>query len=561
MKILGISLGHDSNFCIIEDGEIKYIIESERFFRQKHYKLQSIKREEGNYNNGFQVCNTKDLKIILNQIKNKHGSTFDYIAVQNQKRAGEYNNLKTLLAAMGFKYKSIENFNHHLSHAAGAFFTSPFKDSLILSFDGAGNDGNSIILKGDRNKIKYIKRASIKFGNSYNNLGYIGNIGADVSGCTAGKTMGITSYGDIIDEWLPLIKKHILSYSKARRKRVRGLSNYGKRHSIQWSHIDKIEELKSYMKGKDSKLDVHNKVYQDLGKTFQVAWTECVVDFLRKYSHISKNLCITGGCALNGVTNYVIEKSGLFEKVHFMPNPSDCGLSMGAALLSYYKNSGSEFSGKSTYLSPYLGEDIYDKEKLPALKDSYKNKTISEADCPGFLANLICKDKIVGVIRGNSEIGPRALGNRSILCNSQNKEMRNILNEKVKNREWFRPFAPVCTYEDSKKYFTNDNEIPYMSVICYTKDEHKESLPSVTHVDGSCRLQTITKKQNAFLHSTLKEIEKINGLPICLNTSFNPGGEPILNYCEVGLQMLKDTDLDYVLIEDTIFWQKEENDL
>ena len=132
--------------------------------------------------------------------------------------------------------------------------------------------------------------------------------------------------------------------------------------------------------------------------------------------------------------------------------------------------------------------------------------------------------------------------------------MRDILNEKVKHREWYRPFAPVCTAEDSKKYFTNDCDIPYMSVICYTRDEFKGLLPSITHVDGSCRLQTVTNDQHPFLYSTLREIEKINGHPIVLNTSFNPGGEPILNYYQVALEMLDTTGLDYVLIENTLFW-------
>ena len=139
--------------------------------------------------------------------------------------------------------------------------------------------------------------------------------------------------------------------------------------------------------------------------------------------------------------------------------------------------------------------------------------------------------------------------------------MRDILNHKVKHREWYRPFAPVCTAEDSSKYFTNTNDIPYMSVICETRDQYKQELPSITHVDGTCRLQTVTEEQHEFLYKVLKEIEKQDNYPIVLNTSFNPAGEPIVNYYEVALEMLKATDLDYVLIEDTFFWFKNKNSL
>ena len=131
--------------------------------------------------------------------------------------------------------------------------------------------------------------------------------------------------------------------------------------------------------------------------------------------------------------------------------------------------------------------------------------------------------------------------------------MRELLNDKVKHREWYRPFAPVATAEDAGTYFTNTDEIPYMSVICYTRPEWRDRLPAVTHVDGSSRLQTIRRDQHPFVHETLKEFEQLSGVPIMLNTSFNPGGEPILNYCHVGLEMLDETELDLVLIESTLF--------
>ena len=172
---------------------------------------------------------------------------------------------------------------------------------------------------------------------------------------------------------------------------------------------------------------------------------------------------------------------------------------------------------------------------------------------PAVMAKLIHQDLILGYISGGYEVGPRALGHRSILCNPLNPKMREILNDKVKHREWYRPFAPMVTEEDAQKYFTNTAPVPYMSVICNTREEYREKLPSITHVDGSARIQTVNPSQNPFIHGVLKEFEKLSGMPIILNTSYNPAGEPILNFCAVGLKMLDETDLDLVIIENTVF--------
>ena len=560
MKILGISLGHDTNFCLVEDGKVIEVIEAERFFRQKRYKLHCISMEESAQPSGFQHTKISELKLFLKNIILKWGSQYDYIAVQNQKREEEFNNLKFLMNE--FSYKEIINLNHHLCHAAGSFFTSPFKESIILSYDGSGNDGNTVVFRAKGSKIDYLTSYPVKFGSSYNNLGYICNINPDISGTSSGKTMGLTSYGKVVDEWLPTFEKHILTYNKKPAKQGGEINPYGKCHTINWDHISTIEEIKKFInEDGSSSLSITDEITQDICKTMQAAWAKCVLRLINQYSDLSENLCVTGGCALNGIANYQLQKEEIFNNYHFVPNPTDCGLSIGAALYVYYEKSNVEFSGNKEYFSPYLGEEIYDKNKLPELKKNYKNISYKEDLITEKLADLICKDKIVGVIRGRYEIGPRALGNRSILCNSQNKEMRDILNHKVKHREWYRPFAPVCTAEDASKYFTNDSEIPYMSVICYTKDEYKAQLPSITHVDDSCRLQTVTQHQHNFLYEVLKHIEKQNNYPIVLNTSFNPAGEPIVNYYKAALEMLKATDLDYVLIEDTFFWFKDENSL
>ncbi|MBI2086879.1 MAG: hypothetical protein HYT69_01785 [Candidatus Zambryskibacteria bacterium] len=577
MKILGISLGHDSNLALVEDGKITAVMEAERYFRQKRYKLSAQTLERGKFKSTFQYTDIEDLKLFLNLVKKEWGSEFDAVAVQNQGREEEFKNLKILLKEAGIEYKNIHHIDHHLSHAALSYFTSPFDKALILSYDGIGNDGKTVFFKAAENKLEYLKNIPIAFGQSYNNLGYILGINPEIEGTTSGKTMGLTSYGEVHKDWLPYAKKYVREYKKIPYAELADLQARGLGHRINDLGLRDIPELRKYLTPRKYPLELSgikdriklwlgllrqdelrlggpkDKDSQDLAATVQEAWTEEVLRLIRENKGQSRNLCVVGGCALNGTTNYVIEKSGLFEKTHFIPNPSDCGLAGGAALYVYYCVHSNNFSGSKEYFSPYLGSKSFDIDKLEDLKKKYPNKTIPEENLPLVLAKLISQDLTVGLIRGNYEVGPRALGNRSILCNPLNPEMRNILNDKVKHREWYRPFAPIVTEEDSQKYFTNKAPVPYMSVICDTRQDFRDKLPSITHVDGSARIQTISMSQNPFIYKTLKEFEKIKGMPIMLNTSFNPAGEPILNFCAVGLEMLDKTELDLVIVGNTVF--------
>jgi carbamoyltransferase len=579
MNVLGITLGHDTSFSLIENGLVKGIIEAERYFRQKRYKLHCITMVPGKHVSGYQYVDVNELRMFLSKVGTLWGKSYDAIAVQNQGRAEEFKNVAVLLRQEGFTYRNIYSVDHHLSHAALAYYTSPFEESLVLSYDGLGNDGYSIIFKAEGSiGIKYIKKSTIEFGRSYNNLGYLIGIKPEICGTTSGKVMGLTAYGDLRDDWMPFARKYVREYRKLPQLPVEGLNSYGKAHRINSIGLHDIPELVDYVFpaervrpagffervkriGQPPAVqlqlnDLNNKLSMSLARTVQAAWTDEVLEMLRPHHKESKNLCIVGGCALNGITNYVIQKSGLFSKLHFVPNPSDCGLSAGAALYVDYQYGKTVFRGHSQYFSPYLGVEAFDLDDLPKLMCKYPSREFDQKDIARVLAEIINKDYIVGVIRGRYENGPRALGNRSILCNPLNKDMRDILNSKVKHREWYRPFAPLVTAEDAGKYFTSVDDIPYMSVICYTRTEYRNALPSITHVDGSARLQTIRKDQNILIYDVLKEFEKLSGFPIVLNTSFNPRGEPILNFCHVALEMLDKTDLDIVLIENVFFCKK-----
>ena len=569
MKILGISLGHDSNFSLVDNGEIISVYEAERYYRQKRYKLQALNPGEEKIS-GYQIVKYSDLVETLAYLKNQWGSDFDFIAVQNQGREDEFQRLRLILNKVDIKFKNIENFPHHLSHASLAYFTSPFDKSIIFSYDGAGNDGQTLLFKAEGNQINYFKNFDVKFGQAYNNLGYIMGLKPDVSGSTAGKLMGLASYGNVRECWKEDCRNYLINYKKLNPIiKSNNTTDYGKGHRINSFGLNSIKELSLFLHPKFifsnffSKLrlinqylklnDLKNKDFQDLCKTFQTVWSEEVIKILKISENFSENLCIVGGCALNGITNNIIENAKIFKKVHYVPNPSDCGLSIGAALLANYKYNKIEFIGKKSFFNPYLGDHAYDLKKINFFKSKYYSLDLDQNTIFKKIAKIIFHNNIIGVIRGRYEIGPRALGNRSILSNPLNKNMKQILNDKVKHREWFRPFAPVSTHEDSKKFFTNKNEILYMSVICDIKKQYLDIMPAITHIDGSARLQTVTKKTNFFLWKLIKEFENFSNFPVLLNTSFNPGGEPIINFCEVGLKMLETTNLDYVLIENTIF--------
>lgn len=574
-NILGVSLGHDTSFAHIVNGKVSAVMEAERYFRQKRYKLHCLTMEPGKHASGYQYVSLEDMELFLGMVAKEWGTTFDALAVQNQGRVEEFKNFQQILGKLGFKFGSVHHVDHHLSHAALAFYSSPFKESLILSYDGEGNDGQTIVFSGKGNKIEYLHNDPIRFGQSYNNMGYIVGIKPEVEGTTSGKVMGLTAYGETIQDWMPYAREYIKKYVKATPRQIEGLNNYGKAHRINDVGVHDIPDLKQYLVPDDEKniglkaavkkaTGIKNtvlrlngpedKTAQNFAATVQTAWTEAVIDLLKPYFGKHENLCIVGGCALNGVTNYEIQQLGVFKATHFVPNPSDCGLSAGAALYVYWNfGDNGTFDGYGEYFSPYLGSEVFDRNELPFLRNQYPHIDLNPERAAAILAELVYSDNMVGVIRGRYEVGPRALGNRSILCNPLNKEMKDIVNKKVKHREWYRPFAPIAIAERASDYFTNTADIPYMSVICYTKPEYQEVLPSITHVDGSSRLQTVGQYAHPFMHQTLMEFEKLSGMPIMLNTSFNPGGEPILNYYAVGLEMLKSTELDFVMIESTLF--------
>ena len=265
-----------------------------------------------------------------------------------------------------------------------------------------------------------------------------------------------------------------------------------------------------------------------------------------------KNLCLGGGVALNGVANYRLLKEGPFERIHIPPSPGDGGSAIGCALYVYYsilnnKRIIEQDSAQTIQNSVYLGPQ-YSNDQILSFLDS-KNISYKKYEKDELLkhtATLISEQNIVGWFQGRVEWGPRALGDRSILADPRNGKMKDILNEKIKHRESFRPFAPSILEEYVPEYFELDIPSPYMLLVAKIKKPDK--IPAVTHVDGTGRLQSVSRKANPLYYDLINEFYKITGVPVIVNTSMNVKGEPIVNTPEQCYNMLKKTDMDYVVM-------------
>ena len=515
MKILSIYLGHDANVTFLDTvNDNVLILELERVFEDRYYKFPSTQER----------CNLIVAKILLLLEEVGVQNNFDLLILSND---GPQH-----LDFSKIKAKDVERCDHHLAHAVGAYSLSPYKDVNVLSYDGSGNDGCFNYYNINENDFTLIDSMDTNVGWAYEVLSnYVREVSEAPTNrlALAGKAMGYAAYGEPIANLKPRVKDFMRTYFTKHDQNSIGEALY----------LMGVRDLTPSDGGVLCSLLAAN-----FAATFQEASEEIVIDFLKKHG-FPDNLCITGGCALNILINQKIIDMGC--KLFVPPNPSDCGLSFGQAICGNWK-----FTGKMIKSKPitYSGLPIQDSQKIDLYKEQRRATKVNLSD----MARRLKKGEIIGVCRGNSEVGPRALGNRSILCDPVFPEMKKIINSKIKNREWYRPFAGVCRLEDAPKFFEiNSNQECEFMVFCpNVREEYREDLKSITHVDGTCRLQTVTKEQNSFIYNLLSQKE-LGDVPVLLNTSFNINGKPMLSKAEVALEILDTTKLDAVLIEDWFF--------
>ena len=560
MYTLGISCYyHDSAVALLKDGHVISAVEEERFSRKKfddefpELAINWVVKEANITPNQIDSVAFYDKPIL------KFERLLDnYIAVSPR---GLYSFLnvipKWLHKRLWIKdeiKKHLKGFSgeiifpeHHMSHAAHTFFTSPFNESAILTIDGVGEWSTTSFGTAKNNSIKLTNdiRWPHSLGLFYSAFTYF--LGFKVNEGEY-KLMGLSSYGkpkyyDLILDNLIDVKDdgsiHLnMKYFAFTYDKVMTNNNFSELFGI------------SPRKHNDETLQIHF----DIGASAQRVLEDVLLK-MAKHIHKKtgmKNLCLGGGVALNGVANYRILKESPFENVHIPPSPGDGGSAAGAAQYLYYihhKNPRiiTNYETETIKENIYVGPSYSDIEIINFLKsENIRYKTFERESLLERTATLISEGKIVGWYQGKMEWGPRALGNRSILADPRDPKMKDILNEKIKHREQFRPFAPSIMEEFTSEYFDISVYSPYMLMVANVKQPEK--IPAVTHVDGTGRLQTVSKKVNPLYYDLINEFYKITGIPVLINTSMNVMGEPIVNTPSQAYAMITKTDMDYLVM-------------
>ena len=447
----------------------------------------------------------------------------------------------------------VEILHHQTAHIASSFFQSGFDDAMCLSYDGVGDRASGAIAKASKDKgIEIIEMfpKSRSLGNFYstmtNFLGFKSNEDEY-------KVMGLAPYGNP-NKIIPGNKK---SYADIFKKILieKGKTGY----QINLDLIDFYTKRDKWVTEKfisifGNKRKPNEKItnhHRNIAAALQLRIEEVILKqlrYLRKKYGLSK-LCIAGGVGLNCSLNGKIVENKIFDEIFVQPASGDDGCTIGACLLAS-KVKDVRFSPKVNHNS-YLGSRFNNEQISKALRESGLKFSKPQNYCQ-TVAQLLSEGKIIAWFQGASEFGPRALGNRSILCKPFPGEMKDHLNNNVKFRESFRPFAPAVLEEDQKNFFELKQSSPHMLIACKVKKNAEKLIPAVVHIDKTCRVQTVKKKLNEKFYLLINEFKKITKIPVILNTSFNIKGQPIINNPEEAIKSFKNTKIDVLAIGDYI---------
>lgn len=567
MILVGISAYyHDSAVALIVDGEVIAAVAEERLSRKKHDKSfpakalsfcirkANITLSDVDYFVFYEKPFVKFERILKTHIQYapKGFTTFiKTLPIWLKERLNMSRTItKELNKINGHKHKwDIRYIPHHMSHAALAYYTSNYDDAAILIIDAVGEEATTSIFEARNGNIKLIKYQTFpnSVGLLYSAFTYY--LGFKVNSDEY-KVMGLAPYGELCHpqtvKFISIIENLLVRIFEDGSfiindkyfKYTYGLEMVDDQL---WKGVLGIEKRKPNEKLTQS--------HMNLAAAIQFVTDKIIFKLAAHIKRITNldRLCVAGGCGLNCVTMGRLRKKMIFKEIHLPFAPGDDGAAIGAAI---YFNSLYNKGEKYT-ISPYLGDE-YSNENI--LKEINKDKSVKFEYVPDDLlysriTDDLCNGKIIGWFQGRMEFGPRALGNRSILADPRRSEMKDIVNSKVKFRENFRPFAPIAIQEKANHYF-DITRSPYMM---FTTDVLKqENIPSVTHVDMSARVQTVTEVENPRIYQLLKSFEKQTGCPILLNTSFNVMGEPIVASPHDALNTFKNSGIDTLVINNFI---------
>ena len=573
MIILGISaFYHDSAATLIKDGEILFAAEEERFSRKKHDKnfphhAISFCLNESQlsiadidhivfYDRPF----VKFERILETTLWNTPLGFSQFMEMSNEWLTGAKLNLEATindeLKKIDHNYhprKNIHFCEHHLSHAASAYYPSPFDKALILCLDGVGEWATTTLWKGNGNKIEALWEIDFphSLGLLYSAFTYF--IGFKVNDGEY-KLMGLAPYGQA--KYVEKIYQNLIDVKEDGSFRLNmDYFNYTQGMTMTNSKFDHLFGIKPRKENQSIE-----QIHKDIAKSIQVVLEEIIIKICKniKNTYQINNLCLAGGVALNCVANGKIIKEQIFDNVWIQPASGDSGGAVGAALDYYFNQQNSNrilsdrFDGmKGTYLGPKFSNAQIEK----SLNDYGANfLKLNDEEIIKATAMAIADQKVIGWFSGRMEFGPRSLGSRSILGDPRNKDMQSILNLKIKFRESFRPFAPAVLFEDLKKYFQFNSSSPYM---LFTAEVNQNvNMPSITHVDNSARIQTVHQETNKRFHQLISKFKEITNSSVIINTSFNIRGEPIVCTPEDAFKCFMKTNMDVLVIENYILYKE-----
>ena len=541
---LGISIGHDRGAAVIQNGTLIGAIAQERLDRIKHSSCSALPFESIDRLLSY-------LSIGIDEI--------DCIGFSGAELENDLY-MKFLLQTFYDYYQCSEKtsymISHHQSHAEAVFSASNFDEALILIADGGGdytgnqaeaeslfigkNSNVTLVNRRTQSPIirhmsdtcnylypcmpDFIRNRQLSLSRKYEQITYLLGFGWG----QAGKTMGLASYG-----------KPLIQYNTP--------TNANFQYNIYSKDI--LEDLYSFelLSGKNH-FEFIKENGPNIAQTIQTYTENTIISLINslvKHYH-QHNICLGGGLFLNCLLNHKILEKCSVDKLFVFPACGDDGQAIGNAFAAYKKHFGTT---KFSVPIPYLGISYSDQEIESLLNGknlSYTYHSDKELACK--MAELIAENKIIGFHRGRTEIGPRALCHRSILANPANPQMKDILNNRVKHREYFRPFAPVVVAERQYDIFNLKQESPYMLLAAPVHEQYRDKIPAVTHIDHTARVQSVSHEQEPFIHAFLIQLEEKIGVPVVLNTSFNVAGEPIVESPNDAIQTFLKTDIDVLVI-------------
>lgn len=551
MNILGLHFGHDGSACIVRDGRLVSAISTERLTGQKKQggivpaTIDYVLKAAGI---GYEDIDMIALADYIIQNNNDVLGLFDdqgqKLTLVSQVVFG--NDTLTLTGVLKGRKIPVTILPHQTCHAASTFFTSNMDESVVFTMDGCGGDArsSSLIAHGKGNKLNYMGSPNLMVGVSYGTFTAMLGLGPSVF--KAGSTMGLASYGKPLQKVIDN-KEEYISRMFAPRFEFNETAMF---HEL-FEPDERIPRLPEMIEV-DAGIAVEDIDYEDrypfetvsgmnTAASIQYIFEQCIMHVVENNIKGSdalkdiRNICLAGGSFLNCNANAVVKGSGHFDNVHLFPAAGDDGICVGAAL--------------------YVAHHILDYPRIDYTFSelAYMASESVELDDEQYeyLAGEIANGKIIALCSGQSEYGPRALGHRSILADPRDFNKREILNFLVKDREWFRPFAPVVLEEEAPKWFEPGDPSKYM--LFTQKVLQPEKIPAITHVDGTARMQTINEEDNKPYYRLVQEFFKITGVPVLINTSFNGNGKPIIETRQQAInELYMNTGIDILVFNGEI---------